>query len=470
MMMSSATLLPETFALPFLGNVGQSVTFPNGHTLVFVKKPGLVFNVSTWVKTGSINEDEINNGISHFLEHLMFKGTQRMKPGEFDRAMESMGAVINAATWKDFTFYYVTGPNQGVGEFERALDLHADMMLHSTLPDSEIGPAYDHTDAHYKGEKRERTVVIEEIGMREDQPWTKVYNSINALMYPEGHPYRRDVIGTRGIIAGIPRKAIEGYYRYWYSPGQMTTIVVGDFDFETLKEKLTKAFHFDSITFDKASLEQYAPPTEDPSRWNGVFKEEGSRFEQLEGPNQTHFFMLGFAGPRVDNLKDSIALDVALNVLGDGRSSRLQQNLIEKPETPNFNFLNASQSTFRLGNCLYIQGNFNETNVQGSLQEVKDELARFLGDHPIQPEEFSRAVKKLKIQFAEQAEQASGISDALGDAITVAGGLSGLTDYLPTLESLTLEQVQSTAQRYLDPGRAYGSVLVPAANTTASAA
>jgi zinc protease len=117
MMMSQ----PEKkFHLPFLKEAATQVTFENGHTFVFVPRKGQVFNVSTWVKTGSMNEDSLNNGVSHFLEHLMFKGTKRCKPGEFDKAMENMGAIINAATWKDYTFYYVTGPNTDYGEFDTA--------------------------------------------------------------------------------------------------------------------------------------------------------------------------------------------------------------------------------------------------------------------------------------------------------------------------------------------------------------
>lgn len=109
MSMKSSTQA-QTVAIPYLPDAAQVITYENGYTFVFVPKKGDVFNVSTWVKTGSLNEDDHINGVSHFLEHLMFKGTQRFRPGEFDKAMESMGAVINAATWKDFTFYYITGP------------------------------------------------------------------------------------------------------------------------------------------------------------------------------------------------------------------------------------------------------------------------------------------------------------------------------------------------------------------------
>ena len=353
--------------IPFLPEEAKWVTYENGYNFVYVPKKGDVFNVSTWVRTGSIHEDDQNNGVSHFLEHLMFKGTKRFEAGVFDKKMEGMGAVINAATWKDYTFYYVTGP-QGLDEqtkednFETALDMHADMMLNSTIPDEEIGPQYDPSDPNYSGEKRERSVVIEEIGMRDDQPWTKIYNNINTMMYPEGHPYRRDVIGTRQIIANIPREEIVKYYESWYSPENLITVVVGDFDFEMLEEKVLKAFDF-SVRPDKGGERIESWSNEEPT---------GERFTQIEGDYQTTFFIMGYKGPAANDLRDVIALDVVSQVLGESRSSRMTQALIEQPEQPIFNFVACGQSTIKLGNVFYIQGNFNGEDSEGCIQQVKD--------------------------------------------------------------------------------------------------
>ena len=172
---------------PFLERPVEIFERKNGHKIVFAYKKGALINISSWVKTGSINEDDVNNGISHFLEHLMFKGTTNHKAGEFDRILEGRGALVNAATWKDYTFYYVTIP-QGVDDknFKDTLNLHADMMLNPVVPDNEIGAPFDINNPEIK-EKRERHVVIEEIRMRKDQPWTKVYNLVNRNMY-ESHP------------------------------------------------------------------------------------------------------------------------------------------------------------------------------------------------------------------------------------------------------------------------------------------
>ena len=194
-----------TVKYPFLSKDVEIYERENGHKIVLAHKEGGLVNISTWVRTGSINENENNNGISHFLEHLMFKGTHKHPAGEFDRILEAKGAIVNAATWKDYTFYYVTLPKgENNEDFNLALELHADMMIDPVLPYDEIGAPFDLNDKNI-GTKRERHVVIEEIRMREDQPWTKVYNACNRSMYTS-HPYKRDVIGTPQIISQVKQE------------------------------------------------------------------------------------------------------------------------------------------------------------------------------------------------------------------------------------------------------------------------
>ena len=120
---------------PYLNKKVEVYERENGHKIVLAHKEGEMVNVSSWVKTGSINEDDNNNGISHFLEHLMFKGTNTYKVGEFDRILESKGGIVNAAPSKDFTHFYIQIPSK---YFDKALDLHADMILHPQIPDEEL--------------------------------------------------------------------------------------------------------------------------------------------------------------------------------------------------------------------------------------------------------------------------------------------------------------------------------------------
>jgi len=382
--------------------------------------------------------------------------------------------VINAATWKDFTFYYITGPKgraegQDIGQnFELALDMHADMMLGSTIPHEEVGPPYDPFDPNYKGEKRERSVVIEEISMREDQPWTKIYNSVNHMMYQGSHPYQRDVIGTRRIIGEVPRETIYDYYRRWYSPANLTTIVVGDFDFSTLEEKICR--HFDFAKFNIPS--DCKPSSVSAADYRAPMDK---RYDEVKGEYQTLFFIIGFHGPDPQNLKETIALDVASHVLGEGRSSRLTQALLEKPATPVYNYVSCGQSTFKLGNVFFIQGNFNPPETPGAadshkttLKQLETELERMLTTEPITEDEFRRAVKKLKVNFAETSETASGIAEAIGEAVTVVGSLDSYLNYPDVLNSLDVDTVNAVARKYLALDKAYTSVMIPGENASES--
>ena len=458
--MSRTKEASQRISIPYVDEAATVLTYNDGYTVVLVPKKGDVFNISTWVRTGSIHEDERLNGVSHFLEHLLFKGTQRFGPGEFDHIMESMGAIINAATWKDFTFYYVTGPTDKQNEnFDLALDMHADMMINSTIPDGEVGPPYDPA-SDYTGEKRERSVVIEEIGMREDQPFTKIYNSVNHMMYPEGHPYRRDVIGTRKIIGLIPRQDIVDYYHRWYSPQNLVTIVVGDFTPEELEAKVLKSFNFGQSALSNGhKIEPGKAITQAPST-----QLPPPKLAEVPGEYQTCFFIMALHGPDPKNLRETIALDVASHALGEGRSSRRNQELVEKPATPVFNFVSCGQSTYKLGNAFYVQGNFNTPEGQTPqqvLQQVSEQIKLLTTTKPVTQAEFNRAVKKLKVQFAEASETVSGIAENIGESLTVVGNLSHYTEYLSTLETLDLETVNAVAKKYLKLDAMYQSVMVP---------
>lgn len=437
----------KTYQLPFLEDKAHIYELDNGHTIITIKKPGEITNISTWVKTGSVNENDNNNGVSHFLEHLMFKGTERLKPGEFDRILESRGGIINAATWKDYTFYYVTIPKGDNDEnFKLAIDLHADMMLNSTLPEEEIGPAYDIKSPDVD-QKRERSVVIEEISMREDQPWTKTYNTLNALMYNE-HPYKRDTIGTREIIASIPRDEIVNYYKTWYVPENMITLIVSDHSNEEMLKLVKKYFIFNTT--------QKSPPSDFIPEVHPVKQQS----QNITGEITTGFGIIGFLGPKPSDLITSIAIEVIAIVLGEGRSSRLHQNLIEKPENPLFNLVYCTQYQFRDGNNILIQFNINNNDKDKAVEIVLNEL-NDLQNNPITEEELKKAKKKLEVRFAEAAETASGLAESVGYSMILTGDIETYTRYLDKLSELTLKDISDCINQYLDTNKACIATMTP---------
>ena len=166
----------------------QMYKLDNGQTVVIqeVRNNPIVI-IDTWIKTGSIDENDENNGVAHFLEHLFFKGTKNHQPGDFDKILETKGAITNAATSKDFTHYYITIPSK---DFDMAMDLHADMMMNPLIPRNEM--------------EKERKVVLEEINKDLTSPNKILYENLVSMLY-KTHPYKRKVIGRSDVIETITR-------------------------------------------------------------------------------------------------------------------------------------------------------------------------------------------------------------------------------------------------------------------------
>lgn len=433
---------------PFLTKPVEVHKLENGHTIVLAQKEGGLVNVSSWVKTGSINEDDKNNGISHFLEHLMFKGTTKHKAGEFDKILESKGAIVNAATWKDYTFYYVTLPKgEKDKDFYEAIELHADMMLDPILPEHEIGAEFDVADKNVK-DKRERHVVIEEIRMRQDQPWTKVYNACNKGMYTN-HSYKRDVIGTPEIISQVPQSEIMQYYKDFYTPENITTIIVGEFDNEVVLNKVISEFQgkWGDRNTKKITNIVDSPISE-------------TKYQEQTSQINSAFMMFGYLGPLACDLKNSIALEMISIILGDGTSSRLHQNLIEKQPEQIFNMVNAEHYQFRDGDNFFIQANFKPEKKDLALDLVKKELEN-IQTGLVSQDEFLKAKKKIKSQFAHNAETVSEIGENIGYYMTVCSDLQLVEDYLKVLDEISIEYLQEAAENYLNINNASISILLP---------
>lgn len=432
---------------PFLTKEVEIYERDNGHKIVLAHKEGDMVNVSSWVKTGSINENNDNNGISHFLEHLMFKGTNTYKVGEFDRMLESKGAIVNAATWKDYTFFYVTLP-KGIDnkDFDLAVDLHADMMMNPIFPAEELGAPFDIND-HSVTDKRERHVVIEEIRMRKDQPWTKVYNVCNKNMYTN-HPYKRDVIGTPEIISQLTREDIDNYYRKYYTPKNVTTIIVGDFDHEQVLKTLCEKFDFPNRTQGESHVNAIDLPVSE------------TKYVETKANVNTSYLMFGWLGPLARELKASICLDLISIIFGDGSSSRLQQNLVEKLPDKIFNMIDSEHYQFKDGNNFFIQANFRPDAKDKAIKLVKEELSKLLTEK-ITEEELAKAKKRTKSRFAFAAETVSEIGETIGYYMTVCDDLKLIEDYLSDLDSITIEDLEETIRKYLSIDNAVISVLVP---------
>ena len=435
-----------TIKYPFLTKDVKIYEQENGHKIVLAYKEGGMVNISSWVKTGSINETDKNNGISHFLEHLMFKGTHKHPAGEFDHILEARGAIVNAATWKDYTFYYVTLPKGENDEnFNLAIELHADMMTDPVIPDYEMGSPFNVNDKNVV-DKRERHVVIEEIRMRKDQPWTKVYNATNNAMYTN-HPYKRDVIGTPEIISQVTQSEIMNYYKTYYSPQNITTIIVGEFDFDKVLKKVKKEFNWG----------EHAIPPERNIQPDAPVKE--TVYIENEANLNSSFLMFGYLGVPANDLKNLISLEMLAIILGEGTSSRLYVNLVENYDKNIFNMIEAENYSFRDGSNFFVQANFNSQYKEEAIELIKNEIEKLKNN--ITEQELNKAKKKLKLRFACEAETVSEIGESIGYYMTVCDGLDLAERYIQTCEDITVDYLKNVALKYLNINNAVISILKP---------
>ncbi len=434
----------EYIDYPYLEKPLSVYTFENGHKAVLAYKKSPMINISSWVKTGSINENSENNGVSHFVEHLLFKGTTKYPAGCFDRTMEQKGGIINAATWKDYTFYYINIPKE---HFNIALEMHADMMVDAIFPTEEIGPKFN-PEGESPKEKRERYVVIEEIRMGEDNNWRKVYKNLNSSLY-EKHPYKREVIGTKEIIANISQKEILRYYKTFYIPSNITTIVVGEFDEENVIKLIQENFVFkQDFNFEKCVPDERIREI--------TIKSPRTIVDYAE--INTGYIMIGALADSAKNLKETIALDLLSTILGDGKSSRLYTDLIESKQEPYYYQLESCHYQFKDGDNFFIEANFEASKKDIVIQELKSHLKKL---EKIEENELIKAKKRAKVNFAQDSEMVADIADAIGYWSTVCDDISLANRYLSVLEEINCSYLQEIAKKYLNPNKVSISLLLP---------
>ena len=178
----------------------KKITLENGVSVITREIHNNIVSLQIWFKTGERNEDEKNNGISHFIEHLVFKGTKKRGVNALSEEIESVGGRLNGATSKDYTVYHVTLAKDF---FDLALD---------GLMDSVLNPVFDKDEL-----EKERKVVVEEILRQQDNPNACLSNLLNGISY-ENHPYKMPVIGKREIIESMDRETVRSYYNKFYLP------------------------------------------------------------------------------------------------------------------------------------------------------------------------------------------------------------------------------------------------------------
>lgn len=412
----------------FAGEIAKT-KLPSGQTVIVKEiKTNPIVIIDTWVKTGSIDETDENNGVAHFLEHLFFKGSQNYPNNEFDKILEAKGASTNAATSKDYTHFYILLPSK---DFETALKLHADMLTKPLLPPAEIN--------------KERHVVIREIEKNNDNPNRVLYNKINSVLY-KTHPYKREVIGTKEIIANIPREEIIKFYAENYTPDNMITVIIGDVDAKKATELVEKYFSMPLATA-KAKHENYKQDKRPDTQQNINIKEDV----------KTSYLSIAYkCGLKVSD-KDSYALDLLSVILGQGDSSRLSKIEDEKQLTQG---ISAGHVSMKDDSIFMVTANLSEENIDDAKKEIFSEIDKFKTEK-VTPEELERAKKIMERETLYSRESVADNASEIGYSTLLTGDWNFYNDYLKNMKEVTANDIQKVAKKYLDENHAIIGTLTP---------
>jgi predicted Zn-dependent peptidase len=365
-----------------------------------------------WIGTGSRNETPEQGGISHFLEHLLFKGTDRFTSVEIDQIFDGMGAEANAGTGKETTSVYSRFLDE---HLETAYDLLADMVLRPTYPDIDS----------------ERQVVIEEIAMYEDEPSDKVHDVLAAAIYGD-HPLGRPIIGTAEVVGSVPVPAIAAYHDARYVGQNLVVAAAGNVDHERLVE-LTERF-FDAPA-GSANGPEPAPAVCPP---RAAFHEKKTE--------QYHLCLGGPGIPRHDERR--FALRVLDTLLGGSSSSRLFQEVREKRGLAYAVYSYASHYADSGQVGIYV--GTRPDNVGQAMDVIGTELRRVV-DEPVAEEELTRAKENVKGRMVLSFESTLSRMNRLGGSVLMDVPLLSLDEMLAAVDAVEVTDVSALAEELFAP-------------------
>jgi predicted Zn-dependent peptidase len=375
-----------------------------------------------WVRTGSRDETPAQAGVSHFLEHLLFKGTKRYSAIEIAEIFDGLGAAVNAATGKESTNLYA-----------RFLDTHTDEAF-DLLAEMLLGPTYPEIDS-------EREVVLEEIAMYEDEPQDKVHDVLDQAVFG-GHPLGRRVLGEAEVISSIPIPDIDAYHRARYTGGNIVVAAAGNVDHDRIVE-LTKRH------------------IEPPAATNGTAVEapliDGTQvgFQQKD----TEQFHICFGGPGIDRGDERrYALSLLDAVFGGSTSSRLFREIREKRGLA-YSVGSYTQQFVDSG-LIGIYVGTRQDNVQEACEIIGRELGSIHTDG-ISADELTRAKEHVKGRMVLSSESTAARMGRIGKATLFDTPLLTLDDLLERVDAVTLEDVAELARELYAPESLSAAAIAP---------
>lgn len=397
----------------------ERTTLANGLTVLLKRDTAApVASVQVWVKTGSIHEGaHLGAGLSHYLEHMLFKGTPRRAGREISATVQAHGGYINAYTTFDRTVYYIDIPAEHTAV---AIDILADATLHSTLPADEV--------------EKEKNVILREIDMCLDDPDQRLGQALFETAY-RTHPYRQPIIGHRDVFAANTRDDLAAYYRERYAPNNLVVVIVGNFD--SAATRAAVAQHFGGTP--RRRLAPVLVPDETPQ----LSRRDQHLFEDVEISRAG----LGWQIPGLAH-EDMAALDMLAMVLGHGDASILWQAVREKARLVHtIDVMTWSPGTSGL---FYVSFMADADKRAAAEAAVLREVAR-VAARGISPRALAKAVRQAVTAEVNMHKTMSGQASRLGAAEVVVGDVNYTRRYFERLTALRPADLVRVLKKYLVP-------------------
>lgn len=403
-------------------------TLENRLPVIFeTRKNTGVVAAHVWVKVGSKYEEPRIAGITHFIEHLIFKGTKEVKAGEMASRIEALGGSINAFTSYDNTVYHIVVPTRS---FEEGLGLLLDAVKNPAFPETEIA--------------KEKKVVLEEIKMGEDDPHRKLFKELFSMSY-EGHPYGRPIIGFEETVKNISREDIVTYFHEHYTPDNMAIVITGDFDGKIARETITKF------------VEGYGAGKTKPFTMDRRKPGKPEQKRIIKRDVRESYVSLSYPVPSITH-QDTVVLDVLAKILGDGDSSLLQDQLKFKKGL----VTNISTYLFspKEDGLFIIIATFKGHTFDNITEAIEKEIARLAKEGPTR-EELEKAKNNIRASYIYGSETAQGAARLFGNYQTLTGDPRYPDKYLKALDAVNASEVTTVLKKYISGKDRKLAALVP---------
>ncbi len=413
------------FSLPvkeYLLDNGLKVLILEDH-----KAPTATFQI--WYRVGSRDEKSGKTGLSHLLEHMMFKGTKNHGPKTFSQAIQRAGGMDNAFTSRDYTGYFELLASDRI---TLPIDLEADRMQNLVLTKDTV--------------LSERDVVTEERRLRtEDDPQSFVFEEVMAATF-KNHPYRRPVIGWMSDLRTLNPEDLIKHYHTYYAPNSAVIIVVGDVDQKQIMEKIRTSF---------GSIPA-GPPI--PAMTAVEDEQKGERRVYVKKEAELPYVMMAYKVPNLSN-EDGFALDVLGSILSDGKSSRLYHALVYDQQIAlsawaSYEGLYKDPFVFFAG-ATAAQGKKIEDVERALLDEIEK-----IKKSPPTGQEVQRAKNQVEASFVMQQDSIYMQARTIG-TFEMTVGWKFVDAYLDGIRSVTAEDVSRVAQKYLIDELKTTGILIP---------